>query len=361
MKTDSENQDQLPFVSVIMPVRNEAGFIQRSLGSVLAQDYPANRLEILVVDGMSTDRTRAAVAEISAANPRVFLLDNPGRIAPTGLNVALRRARGEILIRVDGHCEIAPDYVSRCVETLLKQQVECAGGPIDTIGETLTARAIALAMSSPFGVGDSAFRTVKDRSLLADTVAFPAYTRQAVEKVGFFDEELVRNQDDEYNYRLRKLGGRILLNPQIRSRYYSRSSLGSLWRQYFQYGYWKVRVMQKHSRQMRPRQFIPPAFVLALLGSALLALFGIPGRLLLAAVAGSYLAANLAASFRTAPDLKTFLLLPPIFAILHLSYGAGFLQGLIRFRRHWKPAKLESSPVGGTPPGQALSEAAKKD
>ncbi len=167
----------------------------------------------------------------------------------------------------------ASSYVRRCVEHLLAGGVEAVGGPIETVGETDEAQAIALAMSSWFGVGGSGFRTVKDRATLVETVAFPAYTRQTVQRIGPFDEELVRNQDDEYNYRLLKHGGRILLSPDIRSRYYSRSSLRSLWRQYYQYGFWKVRVMQKHPRQMRWRQFVPPAFVATMLGSPLLGIF----------------------------------------------------------------------------------------
>ncbi len=322
-----------PLVSVIMPVRNEAAYIERSLGAVLGQEYPAERLEILVVDGMSDDGTREVVLAHAAADPRVCLLDNPAGIVPPGLNIGIGRARGEIVVRVDGHCEIAPDYVRRCVEHLLAGHdgtpVEAVGGPIETIGETDEAAAIALAMSSWFGVGGSAFRTIKDRPLLVETVAFPAYRRATLQRLGPFDEELVRNQDDEYNYRLLKSGGRILLSPDIRSRYYSRGSLRSLWRQYYQYGYWKVRVMQKHPRQMRARQFVPPAFVTGLIGSAALGLVLRPFRLLLGAVLALYLAANVVASLSLGREHAPRLLV--IHPILHLSYGLGFLAGLVHF------------------------------
>jgi glycosyltransferase involved in cell wall biosynthesis len=326
-----------PLVSVIMPVRNEAAYIERSLGAVLGQEYPAERLEILVVDGMSDDGTREAVQAHAAADPRVRLLDNPAGIVPPGLNIGIGRARGEIVVRVDGHCEIAPDYVRRCVEHLLAGHdgtpVEAVGGPIETIGETDEAAAIALAMSSWFGVGGSAFRTIKDRPLLVETVAFPAYRRATLQRLGPFDEELVRNQDDEYNYRLLKSGGRILLSPDIRSRYYSRGSLRSLWRQYYQYGYWKVRVMQKHPRQMRARQFVPPAFVTGLIGSAALGLVLRPFRLLLGAVLALYLAANVVASLSVGREHAPRLLV--IHPILHLSYGLGFLVGLAHFGGHF--------------------------
>ena len=322
-----------PLVSVIMPVRNEAAYIERSLGAVLAQEYPADCLEILVVDGLSSDGTRQAVLAQAAADPRVRLLDNPAGIVPPGLNIGIAQARGEIVVRVDGHCEIAPDYVRRCVQHLLAGHegapVEAVGGPIETIGETDEAAAIALAMSSWFGVGGSAFRTIKDRPLLVETVAFPAYRRATLQRLGPFDEEMVRNQDDEYNYRLLKGGGRILLSPDIRSRYYSRGSLRSLWRQYYQYGYWKVRVMQKHPRQMRLRQFAPPALVAGLFGSAALGLVFRPFRWLLGAVVGLYLAANVVASLSLGCEHAPRLLV--IHPILHLSYGLGFLVGLAHF------------------------------
>lgn len=327
---------EFPFVSVIMPVRNEEQFITRSLGAVLAQDYPAEQMEVLVVDGLSTDRTRDIVREMK--DGRVRLLDNPKHIVPYALNRAIAAAGGKIIVRVDGHCEIAPDYIRRCVAHLQAEGVDGVGGPLETIGETPMAESIAVAMSSGFGVGGSAFRTTQDRTMLVDTVAFPAYTRRALEAAGPFDEELVRNQDDEYNYRLRKMGGHILLAADVQARYYSRSSLRKLWRQYYQYGYWKVRVLQKHPAQMQPRQFIPPLFVAALLGSGLLALFKPAGRVLLGLVTGSYLLANLLATVFTARRAGGEHLprLPFIFAILHLSYGLGFLVGLVRFAGRWK-------------------------
>ena len=167
-------------------------------------------------------------------------------------------------MRVDGHCEIASDYVRRCVEHLRRGEADGVGGSIETIGATPPSRAIALAMSSRFGVGNSAFRTERAATHLVDTVPFPAYTREMMRRAGPFDEELVRNQDDEFNFRIRELGGRILMAADVRSRYESRGSLRSLARQYFQYGYWKVRVMQKHPRQMSARHFVPAAFVSAL-------------------------------------------------------------------------------------------------
>src|SRR5215468_1614703 len=167
-------KEEAPFVSIVMPVRNEAGFIARSVGSALDQDYPPERFEIIVADGQSTDDTRSIVESLQSAHPNLKLIENPGGIAPTGLNAAIGASRGEIIVRVDGHCEIATDYVRRCVEHLRNDGVDGVGGPIETIGETTTAKAIAAAMSSKFGVGGSAFSTIKDRTMLADTAPFPA-------------------------------------------------------------------------------------------------------------------------------------------------------------------------------------------
>ena len=173
--------------------------------------------------------------------------------------------------------------------------------------------------------------------MLADTVAFPAYTRETVERVGPYDEELVRNQDDDYNYRVRKIGAKILLAADVRARYYSRGTIRKLWRQYYQYGYWKVRVMQKHPLQMRPRQFVPLAFVAALLLTLSMAAFSTMGVWMFSLVAGSYMLANLAASFLAArgKSLRTLVILPIAFVTLHVAYGLGFLAGLFKFWNRW--------------------------
>jgi succinoglycan biosynthesis protein ExoA len=327
----------LPVITIIMPVRNEAAYIQRSLGSVLAQDYPVDLIQVIVVDGMSSDETRRILGEYIAHHPNIEIVDNPARIVPAGMNAALSVARGTIIIRVDGHCEIAPDYVSRCVYHLQEDGVDGVGGSIDTIGENPLSRVIAAAMSSPFGVGDSAFRTRNSHTMDVDTIPFPAYTRRIINLAGPYDEELVRNQDDEYNYRIRALGGKLLLSGDIHSRYYSRSNLASLWRQYFQYGYWKVRVFQKHTRQMQLRQFVPFLFLGTLLT---LILFSILHPALLFVGIGLlslYLATNLCASVWTAARCgwRFLPLLPLVFAILHISYGLGFLTGLVRFSNRW--------------------------
>jgi len=344
-----------PFVSVLMPIRNEGLFIARSLGAVLAQDYPFDRIEILVIDGMSSDGSREVVTEFSTRHSNIRLLDNPAGIVPTGLNIALALAAGDVIVRVDGHCEIARDYVRRSVEHLQAEGIDAVGGPLETVGETNMAAAIAAAMSSTFGVGGSAFRTVKGKSMFTDTVAFPAYKRSIVERAGPFDEELVRNQDDEYNYRLRKLGVKILLASDLNARYYSRARLRSLARQYFQYGFWKVRVLQKHSAQMQPRHFVPFAFVLSLMSLMVVAPFSELAQWGLGIEVGLYGIANLTASVLSAAKSgwRLLPLLPIVFAILHLSYGFGFMVGLIKFRNRWRATVTNGGPprlkqVGGS-------------
>ncbi len=325
-------------VSVIMPIRNEVDFIERSLGAVLTQDYPRELLEVLIADGLSVDGTPEIVARLAEAYPdvRVLLIDNPRRIVPTGFNLALARARGEVIVRVDGHTIIAPDYVRACVTALQRSGADNVGGRMEAVGQNRFGEAVALATSTPFGVGGARFH-YSEREEWVDTVYMGAWPRQLFERIGQFDEEQVRNQDDEFNYRLLERNGKILLSPEISSRYYARSTPSSLWRQYFQYGYWKVRVIQKHLGQMRPRQFAPPLFVGALLLGLGLAPFAAVGRWGLALALCGYAAANAAAAALSAPRAKTRLLplVSLALAILHLSYGLGFLMGLIKFWNRW--------------------------
>ena len=327
----------LPLVTVVMPVRNEGAYMGRALRAVLDQDYPVTRIEVVVADGMSTDSTRTLVAEAAAERAAVRLVDNPGRTAPCGLNAAVREARGAIVIRVDGHCEIDRDYVSRCVAHLQSGECDAVGGTVTTVGEDALADTIACAMSSPFGVGGSAFRTRRGETLLVDTVPFPAYTRAILDAVGPFDEEQVRNQDDEYNYRLRKLGGRVLLAADVHSRYYSRGSWRALWRQYFQYGFWKVRVLQKHPRQMKLRQFVPGLFV----GVLAVCAAGAPAwgwaRVGGLALLGAYgIAVVLATAWASrGQSARLWPMLPVAFVVLHVAYGTGFWTGLLRFWDRW--------------------------
>lgn len=320
----------VPLVTLIVAMRNEERHIAQCVRSLLEQDYPQDKLEVLFMDGRSTDRTRDIVGELIANRPMFQVVDNPGVIQSIAWNLGIERARGEVLGIVSGHSELAPDYVSKAIETLLRTRADLVGGPARAQSETTVGEAIALAMSTPFGVGGAEFRYAQEESEV-DTVFMGVCWREMYERIGGFDSEMVRNQDDELSYRLLEAGGRIVCNPAIRSVYRNRATLRSLWKQYFDYGRWKVRVMQKHPREMRPRHFVPPAFVTTLGLSTL-----VPPVFF--AFAGTYGAATLAMSLRLAIKARRWDVLPYIpaaFPILHIGYGSGFLWGLYQFRGRW--------------------------
>lgn len=321
----------LPFVTIILPIRNEARYIARTLESILAQDYPQEQIEILVVDGNSDDGTKHIIAEFQKRTTNIRLLDNPQRIVPTAMNIGIRAAQGGIIIRIDGHAVIAPDYVSRCVEALTTTSADNVGGPMCAESFTWVGKAIVYATSSPFGVGGARFHYAEKPGWV-DTVYMGAYRREVFDRIGLFDEQLVRNQDDELNFRLTEAGGKIWLDPQIRSTYFSRSTLRGLWKQYFEYGYWKVRVIQKHKRPASWRHLVPVTFVLALLASIVASLVT-QSLLWISAVLAPYVFANLLASvwIGRRRGWQYMPLLPLAFAVMHIAYGSGFIKGIVRF------------------------------
>lgn len=325
-----------PVITVIMPVRNEGPFIASALHSVLGQDYPIDLLQVLVVDGCSTDSTRTEVLRVVAADARVELLDNPKGVVPTALNLGLGAATGDVIVRVDGHCALPAGYLRACVDLLEETGADCVGGIIITQGATTVARAIAAAQSSPFGVGNAAFRTGRTDAGPVDTLAFGAYRRGVFDRIGGFDEELVRNQDDEFNLRLTSSGGTIWLEPALRSTYVSRATLGGLWHQYFGYGLYKVRVAQIHRRLPSWRNAVPVAFVVAVLGALGHSLVT-RDRRPLAAVIVPYVIANATATAIVGRDDPTIVpVLPVAFACLHVAYGTGFLAGMWRWRHRFR-------------------------
>ena len=329
MNQTSDDNANLPLVSVVMPVRNEADFIAHSLGAVLAQDYPAGRLEILVVDDGSTDGTPEAIAALPGA-ARARVLRGQGGLIASALNTAVRRSRGAVIVRVDGHTVIAPDYVRRCVEQLQATGADNVGGLMRPVGLTPMGRAIAAAMSSPFGL--PARFHYDERAQDADTVYMGAWRRDVFERVGLFNEQLAINEDYELNYRIRKAGGRVFLAPDVRSAYYGRQTLSSLWQQHFRYGAWKARMIRLHPRSIRPRHLAAPLLVLAVVVLAVGGLFDGRGWAALGVVLVLYGLATLLASLRTAARRGWDLLprLPPAFVTLHLAWGSGFWRGLLR-------------------------------
>lgn len=322
------------FFSIISPIQNEEKYIDKCLNSLVKQDYDQNKYEILVIDGMSNDKTRAIVKEYESKFKNVKLFDNPNKTVPYALNLGIKKAKGNVIVRVDGHAAINVDYLKLCDKYLRLTKAECVGGVIESINKTYIGKAIALAMSSPFGVGNVRFRTNGDAGFV-DCLAFGAYRKEIFDKIGCFDEAFVRCQDDEFNYRLRKYGGKIFLTPEIKSYYYPRSNLIKLWRQYFQYGYWKIRVLEKHFKMMQIRQFVPPVFVFSLIATGILSLFSSYSFSVFLFIIMLYIIAcfyfYLKISLKNGFKYTSFL--PLIFLILHISYGLGFLWGVIRLFR----------------------------
>ena len=321
-----------PLVSVIIPMRNEAAHIAACIDSVLAQDYPAGGLDVIVVDGDSNDGSAAVLRPYGA---RVRVLRNPARIVPTAMNIGIVAAQGQVIARVDAHTVIAPDYIRIGVETLQRTGADNVGGPMHAVGGGRWATAIALAMGSRFGIGAYFHFGAAERDV--GTVYMGMYPRHVLERIGLFDEELVRNQDDELNYRLRKAGGRVFFTPHMRSRYQNRQRVSALARQFFQYGLWKIRVLQKHPRQMSARHFVPPLFVLTVATTALAVPWSAAAARLFVAVMVAYAAtlAAAAAAVSRRHGWHHMGRLMAVFSIMHFSWGSGFLAGALRFARRW--------------------------
>ena len=325
--------ESFPFVSIIMPIRNESIFIERAIKSILNQGWPAEKMEILVVDGISDDGTREIVEKLSQADHRIKMLDNPLRIVPTAINIGLAAARGNLFIRIDGHAEVAPDFIRKSIKSLREHpDAWVVGGYIETVANNYIGQVIASAMRSPIGVGNSRFR-LGDYEGWVDTLAFGTHHKWIVDKIGYFDEELVRNQDDEFNLRIILAGGKIWMSKSIRSKYFSRGSLRKLWRQYFQYGFWRIRTLQKHKKPAMLRQLVPLLFVLSILLLGLAGFLWKPFWILLGAEAVLYLTGLIAGAFEVGQKTGWLYapLAPLVFVILHFGYGFGSLWGIIRF------------------------------
>jgi glycosyltransferase involved in cell wall biosynthesis len=340
-------------VSIIIACRNEAHHIREFLDSVLLQEMGEMRWEVIVADGMSTDGTREILREYETLSPRVRVVSNRGLIVSTGLNAAIRIAAGEYIIRMDAHTCYAPDYCARCVAALLATGADNAGGPARTQVEGFKARAIAAAYHSPFSTGGAKFHDPAYRGWV-DTVPYGCWRREVFNRIGMFDESMVRNQDDEFNLRLIRSGGRIWQDPDIVSWYCPRAKVSSLCRQYFQYGFWKVFLIRKHRLPGSWRHLVPAAFVFAFV--ALLATIMVSAivgaglafkasTFLWTALAGTYLAGSLLASIAAARgDGWTLLpILPVVFGAYHFSYGCGFLLALITALRRTRPSAAQDS------------------
>lgn len=324
-----------PTVSLLIAMHNEEKFIEGCLSSICKQNYSAEKIEVYILDGLSSDSSQEIVGRFIQGKEHYSLLPNPKITQSAAWNLGIEKSKSNLIAIVSAHSVLASDYVSNAVETYLRTGADMVGGPMTAFGEGGVAKAVSIATSNPFGVGGARFHYT-DKEEIVDTVYMGFCSRNLYVKIGGFDEEMVRNQDDELSYRILDHGGKIICNPAIKSQYYNRATLKSLWRQYFQYGLYKVRVLQKHPRQIRMRQFAPPAFVLALFCSVFLATSPFLRSLSLV-IPLFYFFANLGISLLTASKRgwRSLPLLPIIFSILHLSYGFGFLVGLFKFWNRW--------------------------
>jgi succinoglycan biosynthesis protein ExoA len=325
-----------PFISVIIPCRDESAYLGACLDSILECRYPRDRMEVLVADGMSRDGTRELASSYAARDARVRCIDNPRRITPAALNRALELARGDVIVRLDAHSTISPGYLARAVECLESSGASNVGGVMHTITRDRGpfAEPIRLVLASRFGVGNSHFRTGSSKARWVDTVFGGCWPREVFRRIGSFNEHLERSQDIEFNLRLRRAGGKILLTSGMEIRYYARATLASFVRHNWTNGVWAVLPFAyAQGVPVRWRHLVPLALA-GTLGATLLAVPKLPWAPAL--VLGPYLAASLAVSMAMAwkercPSLAV--LLPVAFASLHFAYGMGSLWGTLRLIR----------------------------
>jgi cellulose synthase/poly-beta-1,6-N-acetylglucosamine synthase-like glycosyltransferase len=351
--------DADPFVTIAMPCLDEERHIERCLRSVLAQDYPAARMEILVADGGSRDRTRAVVARLAAEDPRVALLENPGRIQSAGMNEAIRRSRGDVVVRMDVHAEYAPDYVRRCVEVLRRTGADNVGGAQRARAESAFQRALCAALRSPLGVGGAKYRSDAAEGPV-DTVFLGAFRRRVFEEVGLYDPGAITNEDAELNQRIRAAGGRVHLSREIVVHYVPRDSARRLAVQYYRYGRGRARTALKHRSLPSLRPVVPFAGVVA--AAALVASSSLHPLTPFAFAAYAAGCALEAVRVGRGLALRELLTAWAIFPILHVSHGVGFAAGLARYlllAPDW-PAEPERLAPRGPPCAARCPDAAAR-
>ena len=336
---------ELPIVTIAMPCLDEARYIDACLRSVLEQDYPPHLLEIIVADGGSRDGTRDVVARIAARDPRVLLVDNPARVQAAGMNEAIQRARGDVMVRMDVHCEYARDYVRKCVEILERTGADNAGGAQRPRAETAFQRALCAALDSPLGVGGASYRSALKEGPV-DTVFLGAFRRRVFEEVGLYDPGAITNEDAELNQRIVAAGGRVFLSREIVVHYYPRGSFRALARQYFRYGRGRARTLLKHRKLPSLRPIVPAAMVAA--GAALLATARLQPFTPVLFGAFVTLTGLEAARVGRRGGAGQILTVWAIFPVLYVAHGLGFAAGLVHYLGHrdWsEPVRLPARPA----------------
>jgi succinoglycan biosynthesis protein ExoA len=322
----------LPIISVIVPTRNEEQYIGKCLISLLNQHNLQDKIEILVIDGMSTDNSRNIVKNISTENPQVMLLDNPNLFTPHALNIGIKHAKGEFIAILGAHAEYASTYLTACLELANQHpEVSCVGGPIISKGKTLFAKATAIAMSSNIGVGNAKHR-FPDYEGYSEMACFPVFRREVFDKYGLYDESLIRNQDDEFCFRIAKGGGKVFISPKAKSSYFVRESPLTLFKQYYNYGFWRVAVLLKHKIPISYRQQIPILFYLTVIILTILGLV-LNNLILSILIPTLYLIIIIAFSIPVMIHEKFNIgvRFPVAVLVLHFSYAAGFFIGMLKF------------------------------
>lgn len=334
-------------LSVICPIYNEEKYIAQCIESLLLQDYPQNDLEILFVDGMSNDKTREIIESYTRIFPFIKLLDNPKKIVPYAMNTGIKASKGDIIIRLDGHVVYPINYFSSLVKYLEELDADNVGGLCETLpcGSSAKELAIAEALSSSFGMGNSYFRIGCDDIKEVDTVPFGCFKREVFDKVGMYDVELIRNQDDELNARIIKNGGKIYLIPSVVTKYYARDKISKVRKMFYQYGLYKPLVNKKLGSPATVRQFFPLVFVLGLISGAILSCFSkiIAAMYLFVMALYLLLACHFTLkSVKKTGDYKLFLYQPILYFTMHTSYGWGYIVGIYKILFN-KPFNAESN------------------
>ncbi len=336
VEEDATGTGEQPLVSITIPCRDEEKFIDKCLNSIIANDYPKDKLEVLAIDGMSDDGTQRIVERYAQKYSFIRLLNNPKRITSAGLNISIKHARGNIIIWMSAHNHYEKDYISRSIEFLQKYNADNVGGIIKTLprDNTFVGQTIVTSLSHPFGIGNSYFRLRNNKPRWVDTVFGGCYRRDVFDRIGLFNESLDRGQDMEFNLRLKKAGGKTLLVPDIVSYYYARSDLKSFWKHNWTNGVWAILpFLYSNAMPVSWRHLVPVVFVTSLLGSAILGFIAIPFLWLFLAILGLYGLGSFASSFQIAyqkRDIRYLIVMPFIFGILHIGYGLGSLWGVFK-------------------------------
>lgn len=326
----------LPKITVIIPTYNEEKFIRNCIDSIIAQDYKKEFIEVLVIDGMSNDKTRNIVEDYSIRYQFIKLLRNPQLLTPYALNIGIAKSNGQFIIRVDAHAKLPKNYFSTLILKAKELDADNIGGVINTLpaNNSPKAKSIAIALSHPFGVGISYFRVGTKNIRQVDTVPFGCFRRELFDKLGFFDVELIRNQDDEFNARIIKNGGKIFILPDLKVDYYARDTFSKLSKMFYQYGLFKPLVNKKLGKPATIRQFFPLFFISGLIIGIFLSLLNKVLLILYFCILGLYLIMSIFFSLKIALKTNFFrliFLLPYTFLIIHLSYGFGYLIGIFKF------------------------------